>query len=897
MSLINKAISSLFNGVSQQPAALRLPSQCELQDNAHSLLSEGVVKRPPLEHEWRHTFTGMDNAAIHIIDRGPGKRFAVYAGNQILKVVNLQNGAVYAPSTPNGLAYLTSSDPVADFKFLTVADYTFILNTKQAVSMGPVDTTQDPPAKQARIINYLLAPTVDTTNSCTNASYTIVVNGTTFTQPWTSGWTLNQYASDMASRVAAAFPGLSVVTDSNKVRIVHNTAGAALTVTAKLTDAFYDSVNAACYTQDNTAGTRVDTDFIFGSNLSFAYVKKGVAGTTYTVYLDGTAYSYSSGDTTAYDSYRTTTIAQNLVNAINASGTFTASLKGSAFKITKNDSAPFTFSVTDSWGELALVGIKGNVQKFQDMPPKFFENYTVEVTGDPDVQQDSYFTKWVDNGGTQSGSYLETTAPGIANGFDATTMPFQLIPNADSTAWTFQQVSWLPRKVGNENSAPQPSFVGNTVQDLFFFRDRLGFLSGENVILSRAGDYFNFWPETVTSVLDSDPIDIAASHVRLSLLKHAVPFNETLLLFSDNAQFTLSAEGLLTAKTAIITQTTAFASSPKVRPVSAGQNVFFVTEHGEHSGIKEYFIEPSTLTKDAAEITAHVPRYIPKGIFQMAANTNEDIIVALSSATPNVLYIYKYFWSGDEKVQSAWYTWTLDSGCNIRGIEFLDTKLYCFTLRDGSFCTETFDLQSGLEDTTLGALVHLDHKQYLTGGTYLPASNETQFDVDYLDTTGFIIVRNSSVNGKPGETPKVTRTATNKVFVQGDHSGGAAISGLPYIMRFRFSEQYLKDDAKSPISGRLQLRSFLVRYVKTGYFKALVTPVFRDTVEYVFNGKRLGTGSLHLGAPAIDTGEFRFPVLANAQGVTVELQNDSFLPCAFQSAEWLGEFTSKGRRH
>lgn len=775
MSLINKAISSLFNGVSQQPAALRLPSQCELQDNAHSLLSEGVIKRPPLVHEWRHTFTGMDNAAIHVIDRGPGKRFAVYAGNQILKVVNLQNGAVYAPSAPNGLAYLASSDPVADFKFLTVADYTFILNTKNTVYMKPKGVVND--------LKY-----------------------------------------------------------------------------------------------------------------AYVYVKKGVSSTDYIVTLDGTTVSYTTGDTTAPLTYRTNTIASDLAGKINGIAGFHAVLRGSAIQVYKDAGADFTFSVTDSWGELALVGIKGKAQKFQDMPAKFFEGDTVEITGDPDTDQDSYYVKWVDEAGGKTGTYLETTAVGISNELDPATLPFQLIPNADSTAWAFQQVSWQPRKVGNENSAPQPSFVGNAVQDLFFFRDRLGFLSGENVILSRAGDYFNFWPETVTSVLDSDPIDIAASHVRLSLLKHAVPFNETLLLFSDNAQFTLSAEGLLTAKTAIITQTTAFSSSPKVRPVSAGQNVFFVTEHGEHSGIKEYFIEPSTLTKDAAEITAHVPRYLPKGIFQMAANTNEDIIVALSSAAPNVLYIYKYFWSGDEKVQSAWYTWTLDSGCNIRGIEFLDTKLYCFTLRDGSFCTETFDLQSGLEDAALGALVHLDHKQYLTGGTYLPASDETQFDVDYLDTTGFIIVRNSSVSGKPGETPKVTRTETNKVFVQGDHSGGAVISGLPYTMRFRFSEQYLKDDTKSPISGRLQLRSFLVRYVKAGYFKALVTPVFRDTVEYVFNGKRLGTGSLHLGAPAIDTGEFRFPVLASAQGVTIELQNDSFLPCAFQSAEWLGEFTSKGRR-
>jgi hypothetical protein len=41
------------------------------------------------------------------------------------------------------------------------------------------------------------------------------------------------------------------------------------------------------------------------------------------------------------------------------------------------------------------------------------------------------------------------------------------------------------------------------------FRNRLGFLSDENVIFSRASEFFEFFPETITQVLATDPIDVA----------------------------------------------------------------------------------------------------------------------------------------------------------------------------------------------------------------------------------------------------------------------------------------------------------------------------------------------------------------------------------------------------
>ena len=82
-------------------------------------------------------------------------------------------------------------------------------------------------------------------------------------------------------------------------------------------------------------------------------------------------------------------------------------------------------------------------------------------------------------------------------------------------------------------------------------------LSNENVILSASDDYGRFWPETVQTMVDSDPVDLSCGGSSIIILLSTVAFANTLLLFSSNSQFRLDA-GLnvgsaLTPKTATIT--------------------------------------------------------------------------------------------------------------------------------------------------------------------------------------------------------------------------------------------------------------------------------------------------------------------------------------------------------
>ena len=58
----------------------------------------------------------------------------------------------------------------------------------------------------------------------------------------------------------------------------------------------------------------------------------------------------------------------------------------------------------------------------------------------------------------------------------------------------------------------------------------------------------------------------------------------------------------------------------------------------------------------------------------------------------------------------------------------------------------------------------------------------------------------------------------------------------------------------------------------------------------------IGSGTNVLGTVPLDTGTYRFTVLANAKNAKITLESDSHLPCAFQSAEIESEFVLRSRR-
>nr|WP_207221201.1 hypothetical protein [Pseudoduganella lutea] len=640
-------------------------------------------------------------------------------------------------------------------------------------------------------------------------------------------------------------------------------------------------------------------------------VKNGLYGKTYSVTLNGNTYSFTTPNgTTAADMPQTATdyIASQLATRINAAVDthgVTCSLAGSVLYLTKAED--FNVTTSDGYGNTAMYPIKGKIQRFADLPNNAaFADFTVEIVGDKTSEFDNYWVKF-DKTENSSGVWRETVQPGISVGFMPGTMPFALVREADGT-FSFKALSWGTRKVGDEGSAPHPSFVGGSIQDVFFYRNRLGFIVDEAVCFSEAGEFFNFYPSTVTDLLDSDRIDVQVSHTKVSKLTAAIPFSKQLLLFSTQTQFAVESGDLLTPKTISIKPTTEFECNPAAKPQGMGRMVLFATPAGAYSGVREYFVDQDSQTNDAAEVTSHVPRYIPKGIFKLAAGLNEDMLCVLTKGDRAAIYVYKFYWSNNEKLQSSWSRWSLDIFDQVLNVDFVESVMYLAVNRVDGLYLESLDVSAEFPEEGEPFLVHLDRKRNLPGQVlfYDEARNYTYVlpqEVGYFasGTPAYTAVATTGIPGAVFPVANDTEAGELRLIIgPGDLTEYDFVFGRRYAFRYQFSTIVPKTATsnggeKADNTARLQLRNMQVNYSDTGYFKVEVTPQGRDTFTYPFTGKTLGMTSSIIGSMALATGTFRFPVRARNTDVKIEMVSDSPLPCAFLSADWEGMYAKRSQ--
>jgi hypothetical protein len=528
--------------------------------------------------------------------------------------------------------------------------------------------------------------------------------------------------------------------------------------------------------------------------------------------------------------------------------------------------------------------IAGTVQLFSDLPPTPAFGSMYEITGDPTNTFDNYYVE------RTTGVWVESPRPGVTYQFNAATMPHQLVRQADGV-WVFDRATWSPRAVGDSSSSPQPSFVGRTIRDVFFHRNRLGFVAAENVIFSRSGEFFNFWRETVLDVLHTDPVDVSVAHTKVSNIHSAIPYNKSLMLFSEQTQFVLTGADVLSPTTVKIDQTTEFETSGKAKPVASGPNVYFVVERGGYAGFKEYYVADDTASNDASDITKHCPSYVPAGVYKIAPSSNEDVLFALTKGERNAIYVYRYYWQGTDKKQSSWSKWTFPAQDTIVSIDVINTVLYLVIQRADGFYLEKMDIQA-LRQDAVGYLVSLDRRVILTG-TYSGITNLTTWVFPYDDVNNLDVVLGNSFGGNSGALMVTSKVTNGTLTAVGNWTAGTVYGGRPYTMRYRLSEQHVRNSQEQPsvLSGKLQLRYLTVDYTNTGNYSVQVTPSNRTAYTSLYPYRVLGTGAIELSKPLISRGRARIPILANSAEVSIELLNDKPMPCSFQSLEWTGYFT------
>jgi len=639
------------------------------------------------------------------------------------------------------------------------------------------------------------------------------------------------------------------------------------------------------------------------------YIKNGQYKTTYKINIDGsevasfeTLDNSSSGNAS---SITTDNIATELTNDLNSNlSGYTVSRDGSIIYVSKN-SGTFTSTVSDGLGGDGLILVKDKTNSFSDLPYKGYTGFVVEIVGDGGTEFDNYFVRW------DGSAWVETVKDGLDNSFDVSTMPHLLIRTADGnfrfckadgstytvSGTSYTEPEFASRTVGDETTSPDPTFVGRKINDIFFYRNRLGFLSDENVIFSKAGKFFTFWATTVTTAVDDDMLDVAVSHNKVSILKYAVPFNEQLVLFSDQTQFTLDAEEALTAKTVSINQTTEYEIDDSCKPIGLGQNIYFGISRGSFAGVREYYVTSETEIKDALDTTVNLPRYITGSITGIKGSSAENSLFGFASGERNALFVYKYYFDANQKaLQRSWSKYVFDTNDVLLDGDCIQNFLYIVVKRaDGTYLEKT-NLKTNEVDTGLTFPVLLDRKTVLTG-VYSSGTGKTTWTLPYQESAAKEVV----LGGSWGSTQKgrnlfLSSSTNTTVVVDGDYSANPAIVGRKYTFKYQFPTFYVREQKSSGNSttvnsGRLQLKNMSVIFGDTGFFEIVLTPLARTASTYKFTGQTLGSSTFTLGQPNLESGTFKLPIQCKNEDTKLVIQSDSFVPCNFLSAEWEGIFS------
>lgn len=910
MGLVSYSIPNLANGVSQQPAALRLPTSCEESINGWPSVLSGLQKRPPTEWVAKLNTTVTDSAAGHLIRRSDGYQYIVMVNQSELLVYDLL-GNKQTVKTPYGTSYLSRAfNPVDSIRFMTFGDYTFIANKEVVVKAnsygeaGPTGTF----STTGSVGTYETLPTSPTLGDV----YLVADEGVYYKReilpaiPQIIGW-----SADYLSFVTTVPSDYTLVTAlpanptlGQKVAMQVDNAYSLIYSTAiqyrLYTAVEYQAAVAAApgwkgYSLSQLGG--VSSGRLDPATHGTVMVTQSIANSNYSIYIDGVlkANILTHNGTDAANSVESTSaIAASLGYALTGNSIPNVVI-GSTIIMTGLGATTKIFTMAPS-GDKAMKCYRYTVDSFSNLPPNEKEGRVIRIAGDPSVQGDDYFVQY------KSGVWEECVGWSQAAGFVNSTMPHVLIRNSDGT-WTFQPHTWNDRIVGSSASNGFPAFVDSTINDIFVYSNRLGMLSDENVILSEADTFENFFRATVAQFLDSDRIDVAVFNKDVNILRHAVPFSKDLLLSADNNQFRLSYQGILSAKNIQIEYTTSFNVSARCKPVNMGNSVYFVDDRPNYNygKVLEYYAKENQTGDDVDDLTEAIPEYIPGQLRFMAASPRMKFLVTNSFGAPANLYVYKYYWAGGQKVQNAWGTWTLPDCIKIHWTGFLDNFLYIIVQRADGIHLEKIQIDENVFRNASDFTAHIDRKVVKSKLTlaYNSTTNVTTVTLPYGTTSTPECI--TFIGDVKAFRNVVTKLSTTQFTVSGDITAATQVyAGIPYTFEYTFSQQYMRVPNRTGqalvLEGRLQLRYMSVEYHNTAFFKFTVSQPGRDDVVTLFDGRLVGSKNAILGQASFASGTHRIPLMSNAADVSLKIANDSPYANAFGAAEWQAVFQAKSQR-
>jgi hypothetical protein len=957
-------------GISQQPDNLKFPGQVVDADNVFPDYALGMLKRPG--GKFVGNLKGASTAGKWFsILRDANEKYVAQYDNNVFRVWSLLDGSPRkvemgtpgSAGVPSGCNYTDYQTELTDYNnavddvetklaALNTAGSTFAETSDGQIGVQTtnleITTTYDTDYNQTvkTGVVYSDGKYIVTNNGSVIGQYT----NTTFASGYAIGadrtddypilkqqgfkiyeLLITAAATHTSAQLTTATSALSTA-ETNYTNAVTAEGTAETAYDTEVTDCAISSLPSTEYLSGATADdiellTINDYTFVLNKakdvamktttsaalpNQAFIVISVVAYNSNYTVTLNGTNYTHTTPANTSGGTTDASTIASALASTLNAITGITATQVGPGIYV--SGTSAFTISTTGSAAEEGIYVFQDQINITGRLPNQCQNGYVVKVYNSDIVDADDMWVEFVttDNATSGPGVWEETIAPGLEFELDEKTMPHQLVRQADGS-FKYEAVDWTDRLVGDDTTNPVPSFIGQKIKHIFFYRNRLGFLAKENIILSKAGDYFNFFAGSAQVVAADDPIDITATSRNPVNLTYVQTVAVGLVLFSQNEQFLLSTDAdILGPTTAKINTLSNYECDESLEAVSLGTTLGFVSKTLLWSRIYELGNIRKEAPAEASEISNNVAELIPSDINSFISSPALSIL-SFGKTGSNTLYQYRFYQVGNERLANTWYKWTLTG--NLRDQFFDETTFYAVCDDGTNVFVQSYDLTQASEEGFLTLptgektdicldMFNVNPRRSYDSSTkktrvYLPYDHISGKTFRILLLGGYIgetITADESIGLIPDNLTVAGSAGAYYVDVDGDYRGRNLIIGYIYNMsielpKFYFGrtegKQHVTDSTADLIIHRLKVNTGL-----SGPVTYSVDITGRSDWQNVVNvtlPNSYNLGNVNLSASA----EHVIPIFQRNTNCKITIKGDTAFPVSLNSLTWEGNYNTR----
>ena len=592
--------------------------------------------------------------------------------------------------------------------------------------------------------------------------------------------------------------------------------------------------------------------------------------------------------------------AQTGVDATIVGGTNVAYLDGTKedfrYRQKQEDLVIVNKSVTVAMDTDTVTGtVTGEVNTIAELPatPSTGDIYIIRgISG----AADDYVISW------DGSTWKETIQPGMKYKFDASTMPHRLV-RTGTNAFKFEPIPWANRTTGVTTLEVVPSFVGKTISNLFFHKNRLGFTSSDNVILGQPNQLYNFWRVSALTLTDADPIDLTASSLRDVNLFAVQPLTQGLLLFSTREQFLMTAgnDGVLTPSTAAIRSISTYEMYQVFDPLFVNDKIFFASEASGYTRVLSMQPRGENNSPIFNDIGKPVSSYIPSGI-NRAISSNQNQFIALYDNSKSNAYFYRFYNEEGEVELKSWFRW--DFPGKLLGIFFEQDQIFAAVSANDKVYLLLANIQTSLTASTIqtpkGNIFinpSLDYAQKPVSVAYNKNTKLSTITVASVDPNNSewkpIVIEaynGSTANGTFWECTKVTDTTYT---VNANVTGITTLQfGFTYPYEINLPRTYYRSGDQADFTASLTVSRMNFALGRTGSVSFEVKPT--GSANYLGVGE-VDTANYYLldTSPIDDERFFAVPIHQKNHNFEIRLSSDSPYPVSLLSMAWEGHYSPR----